>query len=104
MSIHTEVNVKELSEFFKVFCDETRLRILDTLIDKEKCVSDISLEVGMSPSCVSHQLKNLRSLNLVKTSKNGQSVSYSISDEHIKIILKYGIEHIKERKDNDIFR
>ena len=55
-------------------------------------------EVGMSPSCVSHQLKNLRNLNLVKTTKSGQNVKYSISDDHIKIILKYGIEHIKEKK------
>ncbi len=97
MNMHTLVNVNDLSEFFKVFSDETRLRILDTLIDKEKCVSEIAEEVGMSSSCVSHQLKNLRSLNLVKTTKNGQNVMYSISDEHIKIILEYGIEHIKEK-------
>ena len=97
MAIHTEVNINELTNFFKVFCDETRLRILDSLLDGEKCVCDISLDIGMSQSCVSHQLRTLRSLNLVKTNKTGQNVSYSISDDHIKIILRYGIEHIKER-------
>ena len=97
MKLHTKVNIQCLSEFFKVFADETRLKILDTLLDKEKCVNEISQDIGVSFSAVSHQLKNLRALNLVKASKSGNSVSYSISDEHIRIILEYGIEHIEER-------
>lgn len=97
MKMYTEIDVHLLAEFFKIFSDETRLKILDTLLSGEKYVSDIAEEVNMSPSCVSHQLKNLRTLNLVKAEKSGQNVKYSISDEHIKIILKYGIEHINER-------
>lgn len=97
MNIHTKVNISELALFFKVFSDETRLRILDSLLNGDKCVSEIAKEVNMSSSCVSHQLKYLRTLNLVKCSKSGQNVNYSISDEHIRIILEYGIEHIKER-------
>ena len=50
----------------------------------------------MTQSAISHQLKNLRASNLVKTEKIGKNVYYSISDEHIKIILKYGLEHISE--------
>lgn len=95
--MHTKVDIQCLSEFFKVFSDETRLKILDSLLDGEKCVGEIAESINISSSAVSHQLKNLRSLNLVKTSKCGTSVSYSISDEHIKIILEYGIEHINER-------
>jgi len=95
--MHTEVNYLCLVEFFKVFSDETRLKILDSLIDGEKCVGDIAFKINMSASSVSHQLKYLRALNLVKCEKNGQNVMYSISDEHIKIILEYGIEHINER-------
>ncbi len=96
MKMYTDVDISLLAEFFKIFSDETRLRILDTLLSGEKYVSDIAQEVNMSSSCVSHQLRNLRSLNLVKAEKSGQNVKYSISDEHIKIILKYGIEHISE--------
>lgn len=97
MNIHTDLNISDLAEFFKVFSDETRLKILDSLLNGDKCVSEIAEEVSMSPSCVSHQLKYLRTLNLVKSSKLGQNVNYSISDDHIRIILEYGIEHIKER-------
>ncbi len=96
MTIHTLVDISKLSEFFKVFSDETRLKILDTLISGDKCVREIAEAIDMSASSVSHQLKTLRNLNLVKTVKNGQNVTYKISDEHIKIILEYGIEHIKE--------
>lgn len=95
--MRTLVDIQCLSEFFKIFSDETRLKILDSLLDGEKCVNEIADEINMSSSAVSHQLKNLRALNLVKTSKSGTSVSYKISDEHIKIILEYGIEHINER-------
>lgn len=97
MKIHTLDNISELALFFKVFADETRLKILDSLLKGDKCVGDIADDVLMSSSCVSHQLKYLRTLNLVKCEKLGQNVVYSISDEHIRIILEYGIEHIKER-------
>ena len=83
----------KLSEFFKVFADNTRLMILNSLLSGSKCVSGISLCLNKSQSLISHQLKYLRDLNLVKV----QTSMYSISDEHIRIILKYGIEHISER-------
>lgn len=95
--MHTKVDIQKLSEFFKVFSDETRLKILDALIDGDKCVCEIASSINVSSSAVSHQLKHLRALNLVKTNKSGQNVTYGIIDEHIKIILEYGIEHINER-------
>ena len=95
--MHSKELLSGLSEFFKIFGDPTRLRILDLLLNGEKCVREISETLDVSQSAVSHQLKTLRSSNLVKTNKIGQTVNYSISDEHIEIILKYGIEHIKEK-------
>ena len=96
MKIHSKELLYGLSEFYKIFGDQTRLRILDVLINKPLCVNEISELLDMTQSAISHQLKNLRASNLVKTEKIGKNVYYSISDEHIKIILKYGLEHISE--------
>lgn len=96
MQLHSKELLYGLSEFYKIFGDQTRLRILDALLNKPLCVNEISEILDMSQSAISHQLRNLRSSNLVKTDKVGKNVYYSISDEHIKIILKYGLEHISE--------
>ena len=88
--------ISDLSDFFKVMGDSTRLQLLMALQLDEFCVSDLSYLLNMTRSAISHQLKNLRTSNLVKTEKIGKNVYYSISDEHIKIILKYGLEHISE--------
>ena len=94
--MHSKEFLGGLAEFFKIFADETRLRILDLLVSGEKCVSEISEKLDVSQSAVSHQLKTLRNSNLVKANKIGQMVNYSIKDEHIETILRYGIEHLKE--------
>ena len=96
MKLHSKELLSGLSEFYKIFGDQTRLRILDALLNKPLCVNEISELLDMTQSAISHQLKNLRTSNLVKTDKIGKNVYYSISDEHIKIILKYGLEHISE--------
>lgn len=96
MKIHSKELLYGLSEFYKIFGDQTRLRILDVLVNKPLCVNEISEILDISQSAISHQLKNLRSSNLVKTDKIGKNVFYSIADDHIKIILKYGLEHISE--------
>ena len=96
MKLHSKELLYGLSEFYKIFGDQTRLRILDALLNKPLCVNEISELLDMTKSAISHQLKNLRTSNLVKTEKIGKNVYYSISDEHIKIILKYGLEHISE--------
>ena len=96
MKLHSKELLYGLSEFYKIFGDQTRLRILDALLNKPLCVSEISELLDMTQSAISHQLKNLRASNLVKTEKIGKNVYYSISDEKIKIILKYGLEHISE--------
>ena len=96
MKIYNKELLYGLSEFYKIFGDQTRLRILDVLVNKPLCVNEISEILDISQSAISHQLKNLRSSNLVKTEKIGKNVFYSIADEHIKIILEYGLEHIIE--------
>ena len=96
MKQHSKELLFGLSEFYRIFGDTTRLRILDLLLNKPLCVNEISELLDMTQSAISHQLKNLRASNLVKTEKIGKNVYYSISDEHIKIILKYGLEHISE--------
>lgn len=96
MRIHSKALLLGLSEFFKIFADPTRLRILDFLLNGPKCVHEISEALNISQSAVSHQLKNLRTSNLVKTDREGKNILYTIADEHIEIILTYGISHIKE--------
>lgn len=96
MKQHSKELLFGLSEFYKIFGDPTRLRILDLLLNKPLCVNEISEKIDVSQSAVSHQLKILRLSNLVATDKIGKNVYYKISDDHIKVILKYGLEHISE--------
>ena len=86
----------DLADFFKIFGDTTRVKILYSLDKSDMCVCDISALLGMSVSAVSHQLKNLRDSNLVKTRRDGKIVYYSLADDHVKSILECGFEHILE--------
>lgn len=85
-----------LSEFFKVYGDETRIRIMYLLSIQEVCVHEISAILNMSQSAISHQLKVLRQYKLVKPRKEGKHVFYSLSDDHVIQILNNGLEHIHE--------
>lgn len=96
MKYHSKELLIGLSEFYKVFGDATRLRVLDVLVNKPLCVNEISEILDISQSAISHQLKNLRASNLVKAEKVGKNVYYSIADDHIETILKVGLEHISE--------
>lgn len=86
----------QVSNLYKVFSDETRLKILNSLLYSELCVCDISEVLEMSHSSISHQLKILRDMKLVKTRKVGKSVYYSLIDDHILEIIKIGVEHVNE--------
>ena len=88
--------LSSLADFFHVFSDETRIRILCTLLGGEKRVMDIAAELGLSHSAVSHQLQLLRARRLVCFRREGKNVCYSIADEHIQSILLQGIEHLEE--------
>lgn len=85
-----------LSEFFKVFGDSTRLRILYYLSRHELCVADLSTLVGMQQSAVSHQLKILRLNRLVRYRKEGTTIYYGLDDTHVQSIFDIALEHICE--------
>ncbi|MDO5048185.1 MAG: metalloregulator ArsR/SmtB family transcription factor [Anaerococcus sp.] len=91
-----EETLADLANLFKVFADNTRMRILYRLFDREESVGDIALNLDMSQSAISHQLSYLRETNLVKSRREGKNILYSLSDSHVKLIIKMGLEHIKE--------
>lgn len=89
--------ISDLSDFFKVMGDSTRLQLLIALQTGEFCVSDLSCLLNMTRSAISHQLKALRMSKLVKSRKVGKTVLYALDDEHIREILEKSAEHIRER-------
>jgi ArsR family transcriptional regulator, lead/cadmium/zinc/bismuth-responsive transcriptional repressor len=91
-----EETIHNLSEFFKVFGDVTRLKILKALMESEMCVCDLTTLLGMNQSAISHQLKLLRQTKLVKFRRMGKIVYYSLDDQHIKKIFDLGVTHINE--------
>ena len=95
-----EKHLLKMSEFFKVFADETRLKILNILESNPLCVCAISAGLGMTKSAISHQLKKLREMNLVKAEKIGKEVWYSLADEHIKKVFDISAEHIMEGEND----
>ena len=88
--------LKELADFYKVFGDSTRIKILCVLLESEMCVCDIATLLQMGQSAISHQLRVLKQMRLVKFRRDGKTVFYSLSDDHIRTILAQGMEHISE--------
>ena len=86
----------DLAELFKVFGDSTRLKILCVLLESEMCVCDIAELLNMSFSAISHQLRVLKQSKLVKFRREGKTVIYSLSDDHVRSIIDQGLEHIEE--------
>ena len=86
----------DLAELFKVFGDSTRVRILFVLFECEVCVCDLAEVLNMTQSAISHQLKILKQSKLVKARRDGKSVFYSLSDEHVRTVIEMGMEHIEE--------
>lgn len=89
-----EEKLYDLAELFKVFGDTTRVKILCTLFKNEMCVCDIAAVLNMTQSAVSHQLRVLKAARLVKYTKKGKAVYYSLDDDHVKTIFAQGFEHI----------
>jgi len=86
-----------LSETFKVLGDPTRIKIIYSLSLEELCVCDIANLLGTSKSAVSHQLRVLRNMRLVKYRKDGKKVFYSLDDSHINNLFVEGLKHIEEK-------
>jgi len=89
--------VVALAETFKVLGDTTRVRILDAVSRNELPVSDIARLLGLSESAVSHQLRLLRGMRLVRARRAGRMVFYTLDDQHIVDLFEQGLEHIHER-------
>ena len=93
-----EQQLLDLSEFFKVFGDSTRIKILYVLSQSEMCVCDIATLLQMGQSAISHQLRVLKQMRLVSFRREGKTVFYSLADSHIQTILDQGMEHINEER------
>lgn len=83
----------DIAELFKGFADPTRVHILSLLARDELCVTDISEAVDLSQSAISHQLRILKQMHLVKFRREGKNILYSLADDHVRTILKMGMEH-----------
>ena len=86
----------DLSELFKIFGDSTLIKILYSLFDTELCVSDMATILNLSQSSVSHQLRILKDAKLVKFRRDGKTIFYSLDDEHVRMILSLGMDHVEE--------
>lgn len=91
-----EETMSEMAEFFKVFSDPTRLKIINALLLSEMCVCDLSALIGINQSSVSHHLKTLRAARVIKPRREGKVVYYSLCDDHINTIFKQGLTHVGE--------
>ena len=91
-----ETTLYDLSDFFKILGDSTRIGILFAVDREPMCVCDIATVLGMTKSAVSHQLKILRTADLVRYRKSGKNVYYSLADQHVRDIIEKALEHIKE--------
>ena len=93
-----ETELYDLAELFKVFGDSTRIRILFVLFEAEVCVCDLAKALNMTQSAISHQLRILKQNKLVKSRREGKSVFYSLSDDHVRMIIDQGRNHIEEKE------
>ena len=105
--VHTHKNIKKraisddntlyaLADLFKVFGDPTRIRILYALSAQALCVCDIASVLDMTQSAISHQLRILKQMKLVKFRREGKTVYYSLADSHVETILNQGLDHVLE--------
>ena len=83
-----------IAELFKGFADPTRVHILSLLQDRELCVTDIASAVELSQSATSHQLRLLKQMHLIRFRREGKNILYSLADDHVRTILRMGLEHV----------
>ena len=88
--------IDAIAELFKGFADPTRVHILSLLAQRELCVTQITEAVEISQSAVSHQLRLLKQMHLIKFRREGKNILYSLADDHVETILRMGLEHVLE--------
>lgn len=96
LDIPKKETLEQIAELFKGFADSTRVHILSLLVERELCVTDIAEAVALSQSAISHQLRILKQMHLIKFRREGKNILYSLADDHVKTILQMGLEHVLE--------
>ena len=84
----------QLADLFSALSDPTRLRIISVLLDAEMNVGDIAAQLAMTESAVSHQLRGLRQMHLVRSRKDGRQVFYALDDDHVAKLYRLGLDHV----------
>lgn len=95
-SLPDKETMEAIAELFKGFADPTRVHILYLLASQELCVTDIAERVEISQSAISHQLRLLKQMHLIKFRREGKNILYSLADDHVQTILEMGLEHVLE--------
>mgnify|MGYP001209318164 CR=1 FL=1 len=90
-----EATSVQLADLFKALGDPTRVRIIHALLQSELCVHDLTVVLGMGQSAVSHQLRLLRNMRIVKRRKEGKTVYYSLDDDHVEQLFVLTLQHLK---------
>lgn len=91
-----EEDLAYLADTFQILANETRLRVVEALARRELCVRDLAAAVGSSPSAVSHHLRQLRQMKLVRYRKDGRMAYYRLDDDHVSELFRLGLEHVRE--------
>lgn len=94
-SVPEKETLAHIAELLKGFADPTRVHILCLLMTREEmCVSDIAEQTEVSQSAISHQLRLLKQMHLIKSRREGKNMHYSLADDHVRTILQMGLEHV----------
>jgi DNA-binding transcriptional ArsR family regulator len=96
-ALRNQATVEALADMFRILGDPTRVRIVDALAGGPLCVHEISERVGISESAVSHQLRLMRTMRIVKGRREGRCVYYTLDDQHILDLFQQGLRHVEER-------
>lgn len=99
MEKYSKEMINKAANFFKVVGDETRMKILLTIREKEACVNDIAKSVEMTKSAVSHQLRLLKDENLIKSHRDGKNIYYSLDDEHVEEMINVAFTHMQHKHE-----
>ena len=91
-----ETEVSHLARIYKILGDPTRLKMALALKSGEMCVCDLAAHLGLSESAVSHQIRRLKDLELVKSRREGQVLYYSLDDHHVGDLIAVGLDHVRE--------
>jgi DNA-binding transcriptional ArsR family regulator len=96
--VRDDTLVQALADTFRILGDPTRVRIVDALASGQLCVHEISERIGLSESAVSHQLRLMRSMRIVRGRREGRCVYYTLDDQHVLDLFQQGLRHVSEER------